>query len=113
MLAMSILGAEGDQQPELGRHLHQLSALTKLVDLELVNLPEGGIPGGVPSQLVQPTSLRVSFLAPCDVREKFQHLSTPPCCTLKLLWHILKHYVWLPGVLAASKHVAVQCRLWA
>jgi hypothetical protein len=58
--------------------LSQLSALVNLQHLELTELPKLGVPGGLPSQLVKLTSLRVDYgTMSCDTTaEQLQHLSS-------------------------------------
>jgi hypothetical protein len=55
--------------------LSQLSRLANLGHLVLTWLPDGGVPGGLPSQLVKLTCLDVQA-SQLDTAEQFQHLSS-------------------------------------
>jgi hypothetical protein len=61
---------------EQSRQLSQLSALVNLECLSLVNLHFSGVPGGLPSQLVNLTSLSLNFSEGCLCSELLQHLGS-------------------------------------
>jgi hypothetical protein len=62
--------------PEDAEELSELSSLFSLGDLKLSGLPEIGVPGGLPSQLVKLACLDVSYSSEYDAKEQFQHLSS-------------------------------------
>jgi hypothetical protein len=60
--------------------LSQLSGLTNLRDINLIGLPAGGLPGGLPSQLVKLTYLWIDCRdwgrSGTAYKKQFQHLSS-------------------------------------
>jgi hypothetical protein len=53
------------------QQLSQLSALVNLQHLELTHLQHAGVPGGLPSQLVKLTCLRIVFHDICTAAKWF------------------------------------------
>jgi hypothetical protein len=73
-LQITNLSLDLDNQPvEHLTQLEQLSALVNLEELTLHGLPDGGVPGGLPSQLVKLKSLYIQADEWCAA-EHFQHL---------------------------------------
>jgi hypothetical protein len=70
-----------DQFQQLGH----LSALVNLEHLNLFNLLDCGVPGGIPSQLVKLTCLHLVFENECKCSELLQHLgSLTALCDFKV-----------------------------
>jgi hypothetical protein len=55
------LSSEDSDGPSADTRLSQLSKLVNLQHLTLERLPDGGVPGGLPSQLVRLTCLNAEY----------------------------------------------------
>jgi hypothetical protein len=95
------LNIDTDKPGELAG-LGQLTGLVNLAHLKLASLPFDGVPGGLPSQLVQLTCLDVSYEEECDFQEQFQHLSSLTALQrLAVVCEVLPS----PGVLPGLQHL--------
>jgi hypothetical protein len=75
-LQLTYLSLEYHFDKDEAAQLTQLSDMVNLQHLSLPNLPKGGVPGGIPSQLVKLTYLNAGYYQCCETeQQQLRHLS--------------------------------------